>query len=68
MNRPLTAAMDNVLASTLGEAQRKADKDIRANAGDYIDAGLILLRHLNAAGFDVIVRPLSSSPEPVQRS
>jgi len=51
MNRPLTAAMDNVLAWRLGEIVNNTMA--RTDVGDYIDRGLILLRLLNEAGFAV---------------
>jgi hypothetical protein len=50
-NRPLEALMPNLDAWRLGEAARKAAV---APAGDLIDKGLILLRLLNEAGYDVI--------------
>lgn len=52
---PLDAAVDNVLAWSLGEACNEAASPSR-NVGDCIDRGLILLRILNEKGFDVIVR------------
>lgn len=63
--RPLTAAMDNVLAWRLGEVAKEA-MDPKQSVGDYIDRGLILLRLLNEAGFDVIARRESPSPSPVE--
>jgi hypothetical protein len=56
MTQPLNAAMDNVLAWRLGEVANKAMAPDQ-KAGDYIDRGLILLRLLNEAGFDVSVKP-----------
>ena len=53
-SKPLTAAMDNVDAWRLGEITLKAAAD--KNVGDPIDRGLILLRMLNAAGFDLVKR------------
>lgn len=50
MTKPLTAAMDNVLAWRMGEACARA---YRAPSGDYIDTGLALLRELNENGFAV---------------
>lgn len=50
---PLTALMDNVHASELGQACEDA---ARAPIGDQIDRGLILLRELNERGFDVVIR------------
>jgi hypothetical protein len=52
--RPLTALMDNVHARRLGRALDLAKADRRV--GDPIDVGLILLRELNNAGFDVTLR------------
>jgi hypothetical protein len=51
---PLTAYMDNALAYRLGKAfcATKDEKRI----GDMIDRGLVLLRELNARGFDVVRR------------
>jgi len=56
--KPLTAAMDNLLAWRLGEITSKAaaSKDV----GDYIDRGLILLRMLNETGFVVYHDPAAS--------
>jgi hypothetical protein len=50
-NRPLTAAMDNVLAWRLGEACNAA---AQASAGDLIDRGLALRKELELRGFAVI--------------
>lgn len=55
MNAPLNALMDNVLAWKLGEV---ADAAVQAPAGDLIDRGLVLLRLLNEAGFEL--RPSES--------
>jgi hypothetical protein len=49
----LTAAMDNVVASRLGEIARQAGNPNRSDVGDGIDRGLILLRLLNEGGFVV---------------
>lgn len=49
--KPLHAGMDNVLAWRIGEAHSAAAKE---SAGDYIDRGLALLRHLNEKGFDIV--------------
>jgi hypothetical protein len=54
--KPLNAAMDNVLAWKLGKVANEA-MDPKQSVGDYIDRGLILLRLLNEAGFDVIQQP-----------
>lgn len=50
----LTSAMDNQLAWHLGDYARKAATS--KEAGDQIDRGLILLRLLNEAGFDIVRR------------
>lgn len=63
MTRVLNAAMDNLLAWRLGDACAKAAADPKA--GDLIDRGLILLRELNARGFDVIQR--EAKPESFKR-
>ena len=52
-DRALTPAMDNVLAFTLGKVAREAGSSERKDVGDDIDRGLILLRLLNEAGFDL---------------
>lgn len=54
MTKPLTAAMDNVHAWRLGQATNAAQAETKI--GDMIDRGLVLLRELNARGFDVVVR------------
>lgn len=53
-SQPLTAAMDNVLAWRLGRAANAAAAD---SAGDLIDRGLSLRRHLENEGFAVIELP-----------
>jgi hypothetical protein len=50
MTKILTASMDNLHASRLGQIAQAAG---RARAGDAIDTGLILLKMLNDAGFAV---------------
>ena len=57
-DKPLTAAMDNVLAWRVGEAHSAAAKE---SSGDYIDRGLALLRHLNDKGFDLVERQGAAS-------
>lgn len=52
MSDKLTSAMDNQLAWRLGDYARKAGTS--KDAGDNIDRGLILLRLLNEAGFDIV--------------
>lgn len=47
----LSPAMDNVLAWRLGEA---AHATMRDTAGDLIDRGLSLLKHLRDEGFGVV--------------
>jgi hypothetical protein len=56
MAEEITPAMDNVLAWRLGEIARKAGTADNSVAGDPIDRGLILLRLLNEAGFELIRR------------
>lgn len=61
----LTASMDNVYASRLGQIALSAGAPRRNDVGDAIDRGLILLSMLNAAGF--IVHADDSVPHvPVQ--
>lgn len=59
--KPLTAAMDNVLAWRLGEIANKAMDE---RAGDYIDRGLILLDMLNKRGFAVTHDPSADQGRP----
>ena len=54
--KPLTAAMDNVIASRLGQLARQAGKD-RKDVGDDIDRGLILRRLLEEAGYGIVRLP-----------
>ena len=59
--KPLTAAMDNLDAWRLGKIPRLALDD--PNCGDHIDRGLILLRLLNEAGYDIVRRtPATAIP------
>ncbi len=51
--KPLTSAMDNLLAWRMGEICMKAASPDQ-KVGDPIDRGLILLRLLNESGFEVI--------------
>jgi len=46
--------MDNTTASLLGVVALNAGKPDRVDIGDSIDRGLILLRLLNEAGFDIV--------------
>jgi hypothetical protein len=62
-NKPLTAAMDNVLASKLGKVAKAAGDPDRTDVGDSIDRGLILRRMLEEAGFGLIELP---HPDPKQ--
>lgn len=48
----MTAGMDNVYAWRMGEVARNAMSP-EQKVGDPIDRGLILLRLLNEAGFEV---------------
>lgn len=61
----LTASMDNLHASRLGQIAIAAGNPTRNDVGDAIDRGLILLSMLNAAGF--VVHADDSVPhKPVQ--
>ena len=51
--KPLTACMDNVLASRLGSVFKAVQSNGRDGVGDSIDAGLILRRLLEEEGFSV---------------
>jgi len=53
--KPLTAAMDNVLASKLGQIALESCSP-EQKVGDSIDRGLILLRLLKEKGFEVFER------------
>lgn len=50
----LTPAMDNVLASTLGQIALDVGRPGRDDVGDSIDRGLILRRILSEHGFKLI--------------
>lgn len=52
--RPLTSAMDNVLAWRLGKA---VNATMAETAGDYIDRGLALRHHLEKVGFAIVRLP-----------
>ena len=56
--RELTASMDNVFASRLGQIALEAGSVDRKDVGDSIDRGLILLRLLNEKGFTVSAEPI----------
>jgi hypothetical protein len=59
----LTAAMDNVLASRLGQIANEAGRP-RPVVGDSIDRGLILRRLLEEGGFGVVLlEPLSQNSQ-----
>lgn len=53
MDRPLDSSCDNTMAWRLGEVALKAGDPARKDVGDFIDRGLILLRLLKEAGFEV---------------
>lgn len=56
-SKPLTSAVDNVIASRMGRiAVIAGDKD-RTDVGDSIDRGLVLLRLLDEIGLSVILKP-----------
>jgi hypothetical protein len=61
MTKPLNAAMDNLHAWRLGAATNATQAETKI--GDMIDRGLVLLRELNARGFDVVLRAPEPSPE-----
>lgn len=50
---PLTAAMDSVTASRLGQIALYAGHPSRKDVGDSIDRGLILRRLLEEKGFAI---------------
>jgi hypothetical protein len=50
---PLDRFIDNVTASKLGRIARDAGNPNRDGVGDDIDRGLILLRLLTDAGFEI---------------
>ena len=50
-SEPLTSAMDNRLAWSLGEVAAEAGNQDRTDVGDLIDRGLILRRLLEENGF-----------------
>jgi hypothetical protein len=54
MSKPLTAAMDNVLARRLGRICLEAASP-KHKVADAIDRGLILRRLLEEAGFHLIL-------------
>jgi len=53
-NKPLTCAMDNVLAWKLGKIAAAAGDPKRTDVGDSIDRGLILRRLLEEDGFALV--------------
>lgn len=53
MSKPLTSAMDNVLASRLGKVALEAGNPRHDGVGDSIDRGLILRRLLEESGFEI---------------
>lgn len=57
---PLTASMDNVLASRLGAVFAAAAAETKI--GDQIDRGLVLLRELHALGFVVTLAEHDDKP------
>ena len=54
-SRPLTEAMDNVLAWRLGKICLEAASSDQ-KVGDYIDRGLILRRLLDEGGFHLVAK------------
>lgn len=55
MNKPLDAAMNNLIAGTLGEIALDAGESRREGVGDSIDRGLILRRLLEEKGFHLVL-------------
>jgi hypothetical protein len=55
--KPLTALSDNLHMVRLAKCALEAGVPVRPDVGDSIDRGLILLRLLNEAGYDVVSRP-----------
>ena len=53
---PISAAMNNVLASKLGNIALDAGNPKRSGVGDSIDRGLILRRLLEEEGFYIVVK------------
>lgn len=51
---PIDASYDNVIMARLSNAYHGCKDETKI--GDSIDRGLVLLRELNAQGFDVIIR------------
>jgi len=58
--KPLTATMDNVLASKLGHVALQAGSRKRKDIGDSIDRGLVLRRLLEEQGFYLIIKKRSN--------
>lgn len=56
-SRPLTAAMDSLHAWRIGEAVVVAKE---THVGDLIDRGLVVLRELNARGFDIHLKAVAN--------
>jgi len=54
--KPLTPLSDNLHMARLAKCAREAGDPARKDVGDSIDRGLILLRLLNEAGYDVVFR------------
>jgi hypothetical protein len=52
VKQPLESSMDNVLAWKLGKACNAAAGE---SAGDHIDRGLALRRHLELEGFGLVL-------------
>lgn len=64
--KPLTAASDNMHMTALAEIARIVAHPSMPGIGDAIDQGLITLRLLNEAGYDVVPRkgaPLRNHPQ-----
>lgn len=64
--KPLTAASDNLHTTTLAKIARVVAHPFMPGIGDEIDQGLITLRLLNEAGYDVVPRkgaPIFNAPQ-----
>jgi hypothetical protein len=55
-NKPLCGLSDNLHMAKLARCAVEAGNPARKDVGDSIDRGLILLRLINEAGYDVVPR------------
>lgn len=64
--KPLTAANDNLHMTMLARIARVVAHPFMPGIGDDTDQGLIMLRLLNEAGYDVVPRagaPIRNAPQ-----